>query len=305
MSLYPGQVSASAGLVRAARRRSDLVRLRWLWHVLVNDFQPGMRLMRVLLVLLLVASLSACATTANRASLDPADPLEGFNRGVWQFNEAVDTVAIRPATQVYRTVTPVPARRGISRIFSNLGEPFSAINSLLQGKPGRAMNSLGRFVINTTIGVGGLADHATDLGLPDTREDFGQTLAVWGVRDSPYLVLPLLGPSTIRDGVGTAVQFVGDPAQIAIGSELSGTESAVVIGTRIIDGRSQAIESGADREIGNAADPYATARSAYLQRRRAQIRDEAATATSEDADEMLEKALEQETGQPVDKPQED
>lgn len=262
--------------------------------------------MRIVLVLLLVATLSACATTGDRASLDQRDPLEGFNRGVWSFNDAVDTVAIRPATQVYRTVTPVPLRRGISRIFSNLAEPFSAINNLLQGKPDRAFNSLGRFVINTTIGVGGLADHATDLGLPDTREDFGQTLAVWGVKESPYLVLPLLGPSTIRDGVGTAVQFVGDPARIAIGSELSGTEGAAFTGARIIDGRSQAIESGTDREIANAADPYAAARSAYLQRRQAQIQDEAAgRGDSEAADELLEKALEDETGQPIDKPRKD
>ena len=252
--------------------------------------------MRKLLVLLLAATLSACATTGDRASLDQRDPLEGFNRGVFEFNDAVDTVAIKPATTVYRTVTPVPARRGISRIFSNLAEPFSAINNLLQGKPKRAMNNLGRFLINTTIGVGGLADHATDLGLPDTSEDFGQTLAVWGVKDSPYLVLPLLGPSTIRDGVGTAVQMVGDPARIALGSELSGTESAVVTGTRVIDARSQVIESGVERALDQAADPYATVRSAYLQRRQAQISDEGAAAAGEDADELLQEALDEAAG---------
>jgi phospholipid-binding lipoprotein MlaA len=255
--------------------------------------------MRNLLVLLLASLLGACATTGDRASLDRRDPMEGWNRGVWAFNDAVDKAALKPATTVYRTVTPVPARRGISRVFDNLLEPFSAVNNLLQGKPQRALNNLGRFVINTTIGVGGLADHATDLGLQPTPEDFGQTLAVWGVRQSPYLVLPLLGPSTVRDGVGTAVRFVADPAQMAIGAELSGTAQTVYTGTRLVDGRSQLIDSGVDRALETAADPYATARSAYLQRRQAQIADEAVAGGEQEADELLERALEEEAGEPA------
>lgn len=253
--------------------------------------------MRNLLVLLIAATLSACATTSDRAGRDPSDPYESFNRGVWGFNRAVDKAAIKPATTAYRTVTPVPLRRGISRVMNNLFEPFSAINSLLQGKPKRAMNSLGRFVINSTIGVGGLADHATGLGLPESYEDFGQTLAVWGVKESPYLVLPLLGPSTVRDGVGTAVQIVGDPAQIAVGAELRGTPQTAYSVTRVIDARSQLMETGADGAIDSAADPYAAARSGYLQRRRAQILDDSSWGVeTENADEQLEKALEQETG---------
>jgi phospholipid-binding lipoprotein MlaA len=253
--------------------------------------------MRNLLILLLAAMLGGCATTGGRASLDSRDPYEGFNRNVWAFNDAVDTVAIKPVTTVYRTVTPVPARRGISRVFANLTEPFSFVNNLLQGKPGRALNSLGRFLINTTIGVGGLADHATGLGLPATPEDFGQTLAVHGAKKSPYLVLPLLGPSTVRDAVGTAVRFVADPAQIAIGSELTRTQSLGVTGGRLIDARSQAIDSGADTLLKTSADPYAVARSAYLQSREAAIRD-ADTGASDDLmedgqDQLLEKALEE------------
>ena len=121
------------------------------------------------------------------------------------------------------------------------------MNNLLQGKPQRALNSLGRFMINTTIGVGGLADHATDMGLPESYEDFGQTLAVWGAKESPYLVLPLLGPSTVRDGVGTAVQFVADPAQMAVGSELTGTaQTAYSAGPRLLNERSQLMETGVD-----------------------------------------------------------
>jgi phospholipid-binding lipoprotein MlaA len=256
--------------------------------------------MRLVLPFLLAASLSACATTGNRAALDPQDPYEGFNRNVWAFNQALDKAAIKPATKVYRTVTPVPTRRGLSRVLANLTEPFSAVNALLQGKPKRAFNSLGRFLINTTIGVGGLADHATDLGLPETREDFGQTLAQWGAKESPYLVLPVFGPSTVRDGVGTAVRFVADPASIVLNSELSGTQEAAVTGLKVIDARSRLIDTGVDSVLDQAADPYATARSAFLQRRRAELGDEASvSATGDDADEQLRKALEDETGQAV------
>lgn len=252
--------------------------------------------MRAILAFLLATMLAGCATTGTGGPLAENDPYEGFNRGVWEFNQAVDTVAIKPATAVYRTVTPVPARRGIRGILANLSEPFSFINNLLQGKPKRAFNSLGRFVINSTIGVGGLADHATDLGLPPTSEDFGQTLAVAGAKNSPYLVLPLLGPSTVRDAVGTAVEFVGDPARIALGSELSNSEEYVVTGSRVLDARSGLIESGADSVLETSADPYATARSAYFQRRQAEIRDEeagAASLSAEEENQLLDEALEE------------
>lgn len=230
--------------------------------------------MRKLLILLAAAVLGGCATTRDGGEMTERDPMERFNRGVWAFNQGVDKVAIKPATTVYRTVTPVPARRGITRIFSNLGEPFNFVNNLLQGKPGRAMNSLGRFVVNSTIGVGGLADHASDLGLRPTPEDFGQTLAKGGARNSPYLVLPLLGPSTVRDGIGTAVQFLADPTQAGLKEAgVASTGRAIVTGTRVIDTRSQLIEGGVDALLESSADPYATARSAYFQRRRAQIDD--------------------------------
>ena len=247
--------------------------------------------MRVLPILLAASLLGGCATTKVARGQDP-DPLERFNRGVWAFNEGVDKVAIKPATVAYRTVTPPPARRGLSRIFSNLGEPFNAVNNLLQGKPDRALNSLGRFVVNSTIGVGGLADHATDLGLKPTPEDFGQTLARGGVRSSPYLVLPLLGPSTVRDGIGTAVQFALDPTQAGLKEAgVSSTGRAVVTGTRVIDTRSQIIDSGVDAILESSADRYATARSAYFQRRRAQIEDREDEAQQEAGADDLQAAL--------------
>jgi phospholipid-binding lipoprotein MlaA len=230
--------------------------------------------MKKLLILLAAVPLAGCATTRAGGETAQRDPYERFNRGTWAFNDAADTVLIKPATTVYRTVTPVPARRGISRVFSNLGEPLNFVNNLLQGKPKRAMNSLGRFVVNSTIGVGGLADHATDLGLKPTPEDFGQTFARYGAKNSPYLVLPLLGPSTVRDGIGTAVQFALDPTQAGLKEVgVSQTGRYVVTGTRVIDTRSQLIEGGVDALLESSADPYATARSAYFQRRSAQIAD--------------------------------
>ena len=252
--------------------------------------------MRLILLLLFGLTVGGCATTGAGVGMAENDPYERFNRGIWEFNQAVDTVAIKPATTVYRTVTPVPARRGIRGILNNLSEPFNFINNLLQGKPERAFNSLGRFVINSTIGVGGLADHATDLGLPPTDEDFGQTLAVAGAKESPYLVLPLLGPSTVRDAVGTAVTFVADPARIVLNHELTTTQEYVVSGSRILDARSGLIEGGVDAVLESSADPYATARSAYFQRREAAIRDEeagAGTLTVEEENQLLDDALEE------------
>jgi len=262
--------------------------------------------MRALPLLLLAFSLSACATTGDRASLDPRDPHEGFNRSMFAFNDAVDKAAIKPATTVYRTVTPVPARRGLSNVFANLMEPLNFINNLLQGKPDRAMDSLGRFVVNTTIGVGGLADHATDLGIQPAREDFGQTFAVWGAKESPYLVLPLLGPSTIRDGAGTALQFVADPAQIGLSEAgVGGTERTVLTGLRLVDARSRLMDAGVDAVLETSADPYATARDAFFQRRQAQLRDEddgPVAVTEEDQDALLREALEADTVEPKPEP---
>jgi phospholipid-binding lipoprotein MlaA len=228
------------------------------------------------LFLPVVASLAlgACATPGGQR-LAEQDPLENFNRRMWNVNMAFDRVAFKPATVAYRTVTPKPAQRGLRRILANLQEPFSFANSLLQGKPDQAARTFGRFIINTTIGVGGLADHATGFGLPEESEDFGQTLAVWGVNAGPYIVLPLFGPSTLRDSVGLGVEFTADPAQIAIREEsgLTRTQRWGITGMRAIDARSRLIDSGADAVLETSADPYATARSAYLQQRAAAIAD--------------------------------
>lgn len=248
--------------------------------------------MRVFSSVAALALLSACATTSQSADLADRDPLEGFNRAMWGVNRGADKVVIKPISTVYRTITPRPARRGISRAFSNLSEPWSFVNNLLQGKPKRAVRNLGRFLVNTTIGVGGLADPASDIGIPAAPEDFGQTLAVWGVKDTPYLVLPLLGPSTIRDGIGTGVAFFGDPVNICLNSNgcinASGTERLAITGAEVISARADLTEAGADTLLDGSLDSYATARSAYLQRRQAAIVDEGeaggrASATSDNS----------------------
>jgi len=231
--------------------------------------------MRFVAAAFALALLSGCASTKpGEERLAAQDPLEGFNRGVWAFNDTADAVLLKPTSTVYRTVTPKPARRGLSRLLSNLSEPFSAINNVLQGKPDRAGRNLERFVINSTIGVGGLADHASEFGVEPAEEDFGQTLATWGANGGPYLVLPLLGPSTLRDGVGSGVGMLANPYRVAIReSNVSNTIKYAETGAEIIINRSDLIDSGADTFLATSLDPYAAARSAYLQRRYAQIRD--------------------------------
>jgi phospholipid-binding lipoprotein MlaA len=232
--------------------------------------------MRVPAALASLVLLAGCATAPGTDRLAEKDPLEGFNRAMWDINQAFDTVLIKPVAVVYRTVVPKPARTGVTHAFNNLHEPFSFVNSLLQGKPDRALNSLGRFVVNTTIGVGGLGDPASKMGMKPTDEDFGQTLAVWGVNGGPYLVLPLLGPSTLRDGIGMGVSQFLDPYRFCL-SQCDFVSTPVQYGMtagEVIDTRSQLIDSGADALLKSSADPYATARSAYLQRRRAAILDQ-------------------------------
>ncbi len=220
--------------------------------------------------------LGACAAP-HPGSNAPAlrDPYEKFNRGVYGLNKGLDRYAAKPATKVYRFAIPVVARRGITNIFNNLEEPLSFANAILQGKPRRAWHTLKRFVINSTIGVGGLADHATGMGLPAESEDFGQTLAVWGVKSGPYLMLPFLGPSTFRDGTGFAVDSVADPVTYARNAAFHPSFGAkvAIFAVRTLDLRSKLIDAGADSVLESSLDEYATVRSAYLQRRQSDIYD--------------------------------
>ncbi len=231
--------------------------------------------MRASLFIAMSASLllGACASTPGHHLKAEQDPLEPFNRRVYDFNKGVDKVFIKPTTVVYRTITPAAARRGASNALDNVDEPLTFVNALLQGKPKVALNAVGRFVVNTVLGVGGLADHATDMGLQKQEEDFGQTLAVWGMNSGPYLMLPLLGPSTFRDTIGFGVDTLSDPfshAQREAG--LSGRERMGVTGFEIIDLRSRLIDT-IDPLLRDSADEYALLRSAYLQNRQSLVTD--------------------------------
>jgi len=241
--------------------------------------------------LAVLALLGGCATVGEDR-LAEKDPLEKVNRGIWAFDMAADRVIMKPVARVYRTVAPSPVRHGVSNLFSNLTEPWSFVNNMLQGKPKRAVRNLGRFVINTTVGIGGLMDHASKVGVRPASEDLGQTLAVWGFNGGPYVVLPLLGPSTLRDGIGSGVAAYADPINIAINqSDIDVWYKRGYRAAQIVSARSDLIESGGDAFLESSLDPYAAAKSAFLQRRRAEILDQDDDSGAGPADEPAGEAV--------------
>lgn len=244
---------------------------------------------KLLTSLLLMLFLSACATTmAGPNGMADRDQHEEFNRDMWAVNQGIDTVLISPTADVYRAITPQPARRGIANVFRNLTEPWSFINNLLQGRPDRALRNLGRFIVNSTIGVGGLADHATAMGIEPAPEDFGQTLAVWGVGDGGYVMNPLLGPSTQRDTFGAIVDFVANPVSIFFSRSLNLTtqEQWGIRAANIISTRAELKEGGMDAFLESSADPYAAARSAFFQSREAAILNYDTASLAGDSDDL-------------------
>jgi phospholipid-binding lipoprotein MlaA len=215
-------------------------------------------------VLALALAAAGCATTSD----DPRDPIEGVNRAMFAFNEAVDENALQPAARLYRNVTPSGLRDGVRNFFSNLDDLYIGANNLLQGKVEQAMSDLMRVAVNTTLGLFGVLDLASDMGLEKHNEDFGQTLARWGVGDGPYLVLPLLGPSTLRDTAALPVDWEGDPVYWHTPVD----ERNALTVARTIARRADLL--GASRTLEEAAlDRYVFLREAYLQRRRSQIHD--------------------------------
>jgi phospholipid-binding lipoprotein MlaA len=193
------------------------------------------------------------------------DPWEPLNRRVHAFNNVVDRRIATPLAKAYVAAVPRPVRLGVGNFFNNLGQPISAVNALLQGKPKRAAQALGRFALNTTLGIGGIFDPATDAHLPNHGEDFGQTLGVWGWKRSRYVELPLFGPRTVRDVFG----LVGD-APLAPLRQLNDDPSRIFLqGLQLVDVRTQLFAIDSMRE--GATDEYALFRDAWLQRRRYQI----------------------------------
>jgi phospholipid-binding lipoprotein MlaA len=197
------------------------------------------------------------------------DPWEGFNRKMFGVNNAIDGVVLVPAAQLYRAVTFKKQRRGIRNFLDNLRTPVILVNDILQGEFKRAGNTASRFVINTTVGFGGMADPAERIGIPQHSEDFGQTLAVWGIDSGPYLFLPIFGPSSVRDGFGAGVGIVMDPA-FYIRTDAASLFRYSRAGINGVSIREPLIEPLEEIKA-NSLDHYASFRSFYLQARKREI----------------------------------
>jgi phospholipid-binding lipoprotein MlaA len=220
--------------------------------------QPAFRVTILAFALL----LAGCATVP---APDPRDPVESFNRDVNSVNRAVDEGALKPAAKVYERSLPGLVRAGVSNFFGNLGDPWSAVNSLLQLKIGDAAEDTMRFAVNTFFGLAGLLDIASDAGIERHRQDFGTTLAHWGVPPGPYLVLPIIGPSTLRDTVALPADWLGDPLRL-VAPVID--RNALVAG-RTVDVRARMLP--VDPVLDAALDRYTFMRDAYFQHREALV----------------------------------
>ena len=236
----------------------------------------GPQLIRLALAAVLAAGLGACASAppdsdaaAKQAYVEANDPLEPMNRAVFEFNRVADKIILKPVATVYHDAVPVFAQDMIRNFLDNLRQPLNFANALLQGNPERAGQAFGRFAGNTIIGLGGMFDVMTNV--PKVEEDFGQTLAVWGMGEGPYLMLPILGPSNPRDTAGLVVDAAADPFNwYARTHDMDwATYSRFIVGG--IDYRSRNLQTMDDIEA-NALDFYATVRSLSRQRRADQIR---------------------------------
>lgn len=239
-----------------------------------------MRLLRssVLAVPLVLAGLLAgCAARPDPADADAVadyraanDPLEPTNRVIYEINDGIDVVILRPLALLYRNVVPDPVQTGVKNALGNLSSPVVLANDMMQGKPKRAGDTLMRFVINSTLGVGGIFDVATGLGWPAHSADFGMTLAVWGVGEGPYLFLPIFGPSSPRDAAGRGVDLAMDPFTWASPRVVPEAFGYARTGLNAVDTRSRFIDD-LDKTRAQALDPYATIRSLYRQNRQSTI----------------------------------
>jgi phospholipid-binding lipoprotein MlaA len=222
-------------------------------------------LARLALATVACAALSACVTLPPNSPRSPQDPWESWNRGVYKFNDKLDRAIAKPAAKAYVRVIPHPIRVGVTNFFANLETPTVMVNDALQGKFKAAGNDLGRFLLNTTVGIGGILDPATPAGLDHNNEDFGLTLGTWGVHAGPFVELPILGPSDCRDAAGKLVDTYTNPRQYIHNNYWRyGLWLPYFIDVR-------AALLPLDDTIQHAFDPYAFVRDAYLSRRAYQI----------------------------------
>lgn len=228
-----------------------------------QEFRTSGRV-RALAAVAAVAALSGCASTA----ANPQDPLEGYNRAVFSFNDAVDRSVLKPTATAYKNVAPGFLQTGVNNFFGNLSDAWSAVNNLLQGKGQAGMGDVTRVALNSTFGIFGLLDIASEAGIPKHNEDFGQTLGAWGVPSGPYLMLPLLGPSTVRDTAALPADFAGDAWKYKQPVNWRNVGSAV----RVVDKRASLLDASNLLEDA-ALDRYEFIRDGYMQRRQSQVYD--------------------------------
>lgn len=210
--------------------------------------------------------LAGCAGTQSRNTDPENDPWEGYNRKVFSFNEGMDKV-VRPIAVAYDKITPDPVQRGVGNFFRNLDAPVTYVNQVLQGKFKQSIATIGRFLANSTFGLFGFFDIATQMGIPYYNEDLGQTMAKWGYDNSRYMMIPFLGPSTFRDGTGRLVDTFYDP----VGRVLHGSNRWGLWMFRGIDTRARYLDQ--DSELKSAYDPYVLMRDVWWQNRQYQIYD--------------------------------
>jgi len=220
---------------------------------------------RIIVVILLLV-VGGCAST-NIESTDPADPWEGFNRKMYSFNKGLDKVIAKPLTLGYKAITPDFLETGVSNVFDNIRDIPNFLNNLLQGKGMNSISDLTRFIVNSTLGIGGLWDPASSMGLTKHDEDFGQTLASWGVSDGPYLMLPLFGPSTLRDAAALPVDSKFNPISYI---DDNGTRYQLTL-LDLIDQRSALLSF--EDQLESATDEYTFVRDVYLQNRKFKVFD--------------------------------
>ena len=223
-----------------------------------------LKLRRLLGCVLLLAVLAGCATTSG----NPRDPFEGFNRAIYSFNDVLDSAIVKPVAEGYRFVLPTPVRTGVTNFFSNLADPWIAVNNALQGKFADAVQDLMRVFVNTFLGFGGLLDIASEAGLQKHNEDFGQTIGKWGVGSGPYLVLPFFGPSSVRDGLSLVVDWEASP--LLMEKDISVRNSLIAL--QGVSTRANLLEASNLLEEA-ALDKYSFTRDAFFQYRRNQIYD--------------------------------
>lgn len=224
--------------------------------------------LRILFLVLVAAFLTSGCSSIPKEQSDPRDPWQLYNRAMFKFNTDFDNAFFKPVAQGYQAITPEPVNHGITNFFNNIADVTSAVNNALQFKLSRAGTDVGRVVVNTTVGLVGFIDVATNVGIPSYKEDFGQTLGYWGIGDGPYFVMPILGPSSVRDTVGFAGDIVIDPFFSLEADEIYW--GFVVL--RAIDTRAGLLAAG-DLMDEAALDRYVFVRDAYLQRRRNLVHD--------------------------------